>query len=642
MTKVPRHEILLALLTSFVNNVANIPRCARLASLTNHICCVPATLAVLVRGLSPMSLQTKTFNLFFAALLAIAWAGGAQAQNNPTTGLQSMPGIVDDPNSISTRYDWYGESHPSVVPSRQQKRSLAPPVGQRVQGPGYAETDLPEPKRYREKADPGMSPTVMQHKGFVRPDGYYEWGPVDQYPMYTGYVQPTFYGQPGHTDPFKSKDAAFGPVKDYMLDIVDTSHRKRGTFVTTWEMAAIMSAAEVMKADLEGDPSTWKPAMETAQMAKQSAAANTEAGKAEANQNTGWENTAFYPLINIANEEAWEPCAADAAFKTYQNAAWMVGQMYKQVYIPMAILFLLPGAVLTQVKVVVRTGFLFGGNDEDTVSPFSGIMRSMIAIFLIPATQLFMSYCIDVGNSLTYEVVNFKPWFDLRRIEDWRNEQTYDVKKKNYLNYIPKVPEQAFNGKLEITPEKNTKFEKQHNMDISGQQWFNTLGNLLGQGMICLNAFQFVMVLYLFLLGPIAGALFAWPGVARETFKKVFANWMNGVVLVTLWKFWWCIILLAMSIRLYLYQDAFGRLPPPEDPFEMFMAAAFGAMLMYIPFNPFDFRPGDLVSSVLEKAQQQSSKGGSGAASVGSAGGAGSGGGGGGGNSGSGPGMGGE
>jgi hypothetical protein len=66
-----------------------------------------------------------------------------------------------------------------------------------------------------------------------------------------------------------------------------------------------------------------------------------------------------------------------------------------------------------------------------------------------------------------------------------------------------------------------------------------------------------------------------------------------------------------------------GSLPPREDPFEMFMCAAFMAMLMYIPFNPFDFRPGDLVSSVLEKAQAQTSKGGSGAASIGSAGGAG-------------------
>jgi hypothetical protein len=295
----------------------------------------------------------------------------------------------------------------------------------------------------------------------------------------------------------------------------------------------------------------------------------------------------------------------------------MVGRMYKECYIPMAILFLLPGAAMTQAKIIVRTGFLWGGQDEDTVSPFSGLMRAMIAVFLIPATQLFVSYTIDVGNALTAEVVKFKPYFDMQRVMDWRKKEAYNIKRDNKMHHVKNVPDDQHEGKFMGKTEDQSHAEMMHYMGQTGQQWFNTLGALLSQGMVCLNAFQFIMIEYLFLLGPIAAALFAWPGIAQETFKRVFANWMNGVVVCTLWKFWWTIILLVMSVRLYYMGPDSVSAAQMNDPYEMFMAAAFGAMLMYIPFAPFDFKPGDLVTSVLEKAQQNVSKGGGGAAAVG-------------------------
>jgi hypothetical protein len=56
----------------------------------------------------------------------------------------------------------------------------------------------------------------------------------------------------------------------------------------------------------------------------------------------------------------------------------------------------------------------------------------------------------------------------------------------------------------------------------------------------------------------------------------------------------------------------------PFDPFEVYWLAAFLCILMFVPFNPFDFKPGEIVSGAMEKAQQvaakvaQSSKGGGG------------------------------
>ena len=62
-----------------------------------------------------------------------------------------------------------------------------------------------------------------------------------------------------------------------------------------------------------------------------------------------------------------------------------------------------------------------------------------------------------------------------------------------------------------------------------------------------------------------------WAAVLRsasafEAFRKVYGNWMNGVVLVVLWKFWWAIILLCMSVRLQAFQDVLGEALAVDEP----------------------------------------------------------------------------
>ena len=41
----------------------------------------------------------------------------------------------------------------------------------------------------------------------------------------------------------------------------------------------------------------------------------------------------------------------------------------------------------------------------------------------------------------------------------------------------------------------------------------------------------------------------------------------------------------------------------PFDPFEVYYLVAFLCIMMFVPFNPFDFKPGEIVGHALEKAQ---------------------------------------
>src|SRR5207244_3128955 len=92
---------------------------------------------------------------------------------------------------------------------------------------------------------------------------------------------------------------------------------------------------------------------------------------------------------NAANmERSQAACAIDFAkdylenFTVDANNKW--NKVRDQLFVPMALLLLLPGAVLAQVKAVVAQGFpIF---KEGEINPFDGLVRSVVAIFLIPAS----------------------------------------------------------------------------------------------------------------------------------------------------------------------------------------------------------------------------------------------------------------
>ncbi len=107
-------------------------------------------------------------------------------------------------------------------------------------------------------------------------------------------------------------------------------------------------------------------------------------------------------------------------------------------------------------------------------------------------------------------------------------------------------------------------------------------------------------VCYLFLLGPVAAAMFAWPEGVGSLFRPIFANWVNALCDLVLWRFWWCIILLCMCTRINWLKDIGSY--DPSSAWEPIVYTAFMVMLAYVPFSALEFRPGDMVDSLLEKA----------------------------------------
>ncbi len=304
-------------------------------------------------------------------------------------------------------------------------------------------------------------------------------------------------------------------------------------------------------------------------------------------------------LINVANEASGSAASSLQPTKTHQNAVWFVQRMYKEVYLPMAILLLLPGAVITHTKGFVAHGVVFNSNDDDGVSPFTGILRSIIAIFLIPATQLILSWCIDVGNSMHYEVNRYvEPGI----IFLWADEQVFRPPLENMKNQL--MGPKAFKvlGKMSQGPEEASGVEDQSKATIMLQAMANLMAQSAAFGLVMLCAFQITMVCYLMLMGPVAAAFYAWPGSVGSLFSRIFPVWVDAVINLSLWKFWWSVVLLCMCTRL-TWLGAEGGFSMYSE-WELLMFIAFLTILTYVPFNPFDFKAGDMVSQIMQKAEQ--------------------------------------
>ncbi len=303
-------------------------------------------------------------------------------------------------------------------------------------------------------------------------------------------------------------------------------------------------------------------------------------------------------LINVANENAGQPCGGREAVKVHENAVWMVMQMYKRVYINIGLLLLLPGAVLTQFKGLVSSGILQSRNDEDAVSPFVGILRGMIALFLIPCTQLIVSYTVDIGNSMNYEV---KRHISVGVVTEWASEQVFRAPEDNKEDQI-KAPTKKTQGKMTEGSEKDSGVEAQSLATIMLQLMANLAGMSAAFGLVMMCAFQITMMSYLMLLGPIAAAFYAWPATVGQLFMRVFAIWLDAVVNVGLWRFLWCVVLLAAQTRIEWLSEM-GQYNPFCE-WELIMFIAFVTILSYVPFNPFDFKPGEMVAQIMQKAEQ--------------------------------------
>ncbi|HEY9679464.1 MAG TPA: hypothetical protein V6C76_15760 [Drouetiella sp.] len=234
-----------------------------------------------------------------------------------------------------------------------------------------------------------------------------------------------------------------------------------------------------------------------------------------------------------------------------------------QLFIPMAILLLLPGAVLAQVKAIVSQGSTVLGD----TNPFEGILRSIIAIFLIPATFLVINYGIDVSNSITFTIADeYKRIFGSDMYEDAqcaqkrafpvnpadRNDNAmikgenppdttgttawdpYEALTLNLRQYDPC----AHIDKTRTPDERVRDAKKITRLMMNGAN----VGLTGTWNVMC--AFQMAFLYYLWCMGPIAAALWVWP---MQRLRGALPSWIEGVVTLCFWSLFWNTTVLLMA-----------------------------------------------------------------------------------------------
>lgn len=233
-----------------------------------------------------------------------------------------------------------------------------------------------------------------------------------------------------------------------------------------------------------------------------------------------------------------------------------------ELFIPMAVLLLLPGAVLAQVKAIVAQGMPVLGQ----TSPFDGIIRSIIAIFLIPGSFLVINYGIDVANSLTYTIADeYHRIFgsDMYRDAKCTIIRAYGINdpgsNKNAIDSseTPQIiqhdvwaPEeslsltQRLNDPCVGVDESRLGDEEAVAAKPVNRALMNGAGAGMGLSWNVLCAFQMVFLYYLWCMGPVAAALWVWP---IGKLRSAFGSWVEGVIILCFWALFWntAIFLLA-------------------------------------------------------------------------------------------------
>jgi hypothetical protein len=570
---------------------------------------------------------------------------------------------------INRRYDRLEPANdpaPRTTPGRRQttpeKREEFQTDGRSARQPDSGQSNI------KQTADSNAQTKVLAYDSCFVPCGspvgwFLQDAEAWKFPKYTAYGVPC-YVQPkleamdkvktsrdeaifekatGYNPPGTGRITTFGlPMSDTQFQIIDRENNNR--------MLELLS-----------DPERFMWAASTTGQMMNGSAANSLAGVAE----SAFDNAAARiiqgdstnSLINLANEASGTGPNIGAYYRQVSDAVRQVQIMYHRVYVPLAILFLLPGAVITQVKSLVAGGFAL--KSQEAQSPFDGLLRSFVAVFLIPATQLIVSYAIDVGNSMAYSV--YDPWVNIDRVKEWTHQLSYNNNPRTNFDNAILPPEEPgaqgqsawdrlwsgdiFGAILQFVmeqfgygeglggnvPETITMEERNSWLSSMLEMAFNWMMWFMSQSLIILTGFQLVFMCYLFLLGPLAAAFYAWPDLQNEgkqrLFRGVFGNWIEAVISLALWRFYWMVILAIMTQRLiYISQSRV----PTNLQWEVAVFTCLLGLMLHVPFSPFKFDPAAALEKVEKVANGGGGAGGGGGGGGGASGGGGQGGGGGG------------
>lgn len=349
---------------------------------------------------------------------------------------------------------------------------------------------------------------------------------------------------PGYST--EGSSGAFGK-KGNSLDKQIPKEMKHGSTPTASEVGAMASQLTSAAVSAMAQPGTWLQAAKEMQ--------NTQTQQNA--DNSG----------DMAKQQAG--CAIDFCRTALENFTVNAGNKWNklrnELFMPMAILLLLPGAVATQAKATVAQGFPIFGE----VSPIEGIYRSIVSIFLIPGTYLIVNYGIDVSNSIAYTIQSeYRRIFgtDMYRDAMCAQIRAYGVRlPSENLGHIPgkpgqmqgkgKGPRAKFEGKnvdvkledpcagLYEAPAQKAN-EKVPYAVNSQRAAYNGMGSALAMTWNILCAFQMCYLYYLWFVGPIMAALWVWP---VKQLREAFPNWCEGVITICFWSLFWNTTVLLMA-----------------------------------------------------------------------------------------------
>jgi len=237
----------------------------------------------------------------------------------------------------------------------------------------------------------------------------------------------------------------------------------------------------------------------------------------------------------------------------------------EQFFIPLAILLILPGAVLTQLRAIIAQSNPILGQ----ISPLEGLQRSIITVFLVSATYLVTNYAIDVGNSIHYSIAS--EYSRLMGSDMYRDAMCAEIRAFS-VRYISEnegslnVPdpdlsprgsepfariEGALWGKLAdpcvglylVPPNRDDAAMPQSSIAVRMGMYTANAG--ICAGWACLTAFQMAFFYYLYLVGPLMASLWAWP---MKSFRDALPNWIEGCVTLAFWSFFWHVTIAILAL----------------------------------------------------------------------------------------------